>query len=135
MLLIKQVLVNANEGELLSIVSFIRRFCTPLCLIFPSVSVQHLATEKNEGGDRSESGAAFSMRVELADTQLLPRPNYCLCGVALGAEMHAGFVSEKVLLRRTRKDTWVFFLGLHPKIAKEPGRTLAGGVGVQGVVF
>ena len=127
LLLIKQVLVNASEGELLSIVSFISRFCTPLSfIIFPSLSVQHLATEKNEGGDRGESRAAFSTRVELADTQLLPHPNYRLCGVALGAEMHAGFVSEKVLLRHTRKDTWFFSLGLHPNIAKEPGRTLAG---------
>lgn len=49
--------------------------------------------------------------------------------------MHAGFVSEKVLLRHTCKETWFFFLGLHPKIAKEPDRTLAGGVGVQGVFF
>lgn len=43
----------------------------------------------------------FSVRVELADTQLLPHPNDCICEVALGAEMHAGFVSEKVLLRHT----------------------------------
>lgn len=43
------------------------------------VSVQHLAAEKNEGGDRGESGAAFSRRGELADTQRLPHPNYCLC--------------------------------------------------------
>lgn len=94
--------------------------------------LQQLATEKDEDG---ESRAALSMRVEPADTQLLPHPNYRLCGAALGAEMHAGFVSEKVLLRRTRKDTWVFCLGLHPKIAEEPGRSLAGGVGVQGVFF
>jgi len=95
-----------------------------------------MATEMNEGGDKGESGVAFSVRVELADTQLLPHPNYRLCGAALGAEMRAGFVSEMVLLRHARKDTClVFFLGLHPRIAKEPGRTLAGGVGVQGVFF
>lgn len=77
----------------------------------------------------------FSVRVELADTQLLPHPNDCICEVALGAEMHAGFVSEKVLLRHTCKETCFFFLGLHPKIAKEPDRNLAGGVGVQGMFF
>lgn len=136
MLLIKQVLVNASEGELLRTVSFIGQFWAPWSLvIFLSVSVQRLATEKNEGGDRGESGAAFSVRVKLADSQLLPHPNYRLCGVALGAEMRAGFASERALLRHSPKDTWVFCLGVHPQMAKEPGRTLAGGVGVQGVVL
>lgn len=71
------------------------------------VSVQHLAAEKNEGGDRGESGAAFSRRGELADTQRLPHPNYCLCRVALGAERDAGFVAE-VLSGRACRDTSLF---------------------------
>lgn len=59
-LLIKQVLVNASECELLRVVSFIILFCALLSLlIIPHFSVQHLATEQNEAGDRGESRAAF----------------------------------------------------------------------------
>lgn len=48
------------------------------------------------------------MRVELADTQLLPHPNYHLCEVALGAELDAGFLSENILLRQACKDPFLF---------------------------
>lgn len=69
-------------------------------------------------GDRGESGAAFSVRVELADAQLLPHPNDRGCGVASGTELRAGFGPEKVLLRHTRKDTWFFSLGVHQRWLK-----------------
>lgn len=82
--------------------------------------MQPLATEKNKGGDRGESGADFSMRVELAYTQLLSHPNYHLCGIALGAGMRAVSGSEKVPLRHTCQDTWFFSLVLHPRMLKSP---------------
>lgn len=96
--LIKQALVSASEGELCWVtISPISQFCAPFSLIvFPSPYMQCLTTEGNEGGGRGESGTAFSMRVELADTQLLPHPNYHLCEVALGAELDAGFLSENI---------------------------------------
>ncbi|OWK55263.1 Extracellular matrix protein FRAS1 [Lonchura striata] len=48
-----EVLVNASECELLRVVSFIILFCPFLSLlIIPHFSVQHLATEQNEAGDR-----------------------------------------------------------------------------------
>lgn len=90
-------------------VSLISQFYAPLSLIiFPRLCVQCLTTEGNEGGDRGESGTAFSMRVELADTQLLPHPNYHLCEVALGAELDAGFLSENMLLRHACRDPFFF---------------------------